>query len=101
MIFVSFAENGKQRGTMPYIDQKSRDYLHKQTLDELINKSYRLTPGEITYIFCSILWKRFQTNPSYFNINEIMGVLACAQHEFYQTQAVPHEVIKKDRNGDL
>ena len=88
---------------MPYIKQEDRDFVD-ETLDELIRKMPAMksdldVDGMANYVIIRILDKLYGNR--YFELNRAMGVLACAQAEFYRRRAVPYEDKKIEQNGDV
>jgi len=79
---------------MPYITQEKRDRLAQGASPQ--------DPGELNYALTKILLEYLQSKgTSYGTVNEIMGVLNCATHEFYRRWAAPYEDKKIKDNGDL
>lgn len=84
---------------MPYIAQFQRTHLdpHIEPLAYEINDV-----GELNYAITrlAILFAE-KHGKSYGAINDAMGVLSCAPHEFYRRYAAPYEDEKAELNGDV
>lgn len=87
---------------MPYIAQEDRGgFVELKRIPD--------SPGKLNYLLSSLciayLRERGQyegqTVLTYGGINEVMGVLACVQAEFYRKQAAAYEDKKAIANGDL
>jgi hypothetical protein len=79
---------------MPYIKQKDRERLAKGEAPQ--------TAGELNYSITKLLLNYLKAKgTSYQTINEIMGVMSAATHEFYRRHAVPYEDKKIAENGDV
>ncbi len=84
---------------MPYIEDAGpglRDALD----DGLIPDS----AGELNYVISRLVWKYIAKRygkVSYQAINDVVGVLACAQAEFYRRIAAPYEDRKILANGEV
>lgn len=82
---------------MPYIDKAERRALQLDSIAEEIT-----SPGMLNYAITRLADQYLRRDPlSYTRINEIMGVLACAQQEFYRRVATPYEEGKLKANGDV
>jgi hypothetical protein len=82
---------------MPYVDKIAREALGYVTVDEAPEDA-----GELNYVItkvCDEFLKR--KGRRYNNINTVIGVLACAQAEFYRRVAAPYENEKIAVNGDV
>jgi len=91
-----------QTNTMPYIKQTERkkfDPTIKALISEL--KKSDFNEGNLNYIMSKMINAAFDARPSYANINKVMGVLNCVQHEFYRRKAVAYEEVKIKENGDI
>jgi hypothetical protein len=92
---------------MPYINQDKRAALDP-SIDLLLNSLRELesddpsnnTEGNINYVITRIL-KRVYPGGSYREINDAMGVLTSASHEYYRKVAVPLEDQKEYDNGPV
>ncbi len=79
---------------MPYI-------LPSQRKDRDLHSS---SPGNLHYIISQAINQYLTAGdrvPNYTLINDVMGVLACAQAEVYRRIAVPYEDQKILENGDV
>ena len=91
---------------MPYIPQKKRDVLDP-AIDKLYAKLIELSvddendnmDGNLNYTINRLL--RMLNGTSYREINDTMGMLFCTALEYYRTQAVPYEEMKRAENGDV
>lgn len=83
---------------MPYIKQEDRRKF-RTPVSQLPRPE---TAGELNYLISSIC-KRYldSKGESYSTINEICGVLTCANFEFYRRVAEPYEDVKMEENGDV
>ncbi len=79
---------------MPYITQEDRLRAAKlpETPEEL---NYAITTLSMEYLIST--GKQF----TYAGLNEVIGVLACAQHELYRRVLGPFEEVKCQENGDV
>lgn len=80
---------------MPYIDPERRVCLP-------VSIAKPETSGELHYLIARILdtYVLFH-GQSYRTFNDVMGVLACAQQEFYRRLVVDYEEKKRKANGDV
>ncbi len=79
---------------MPYIYQGDR-YRYN---DPLVPRN----AGELNFAITMLCIKYLrEQEKSYTTINEVMGVLTCAQQEFYRRVAAPYEDRKMQENGDV
>lgn len=78
---------------MPYIKQHAREYVEDNNEPE--------TAGELNYIITRMLLTYLGPNPTYFNFNEVIGVLECCKLELYRRTIAPYEDAKCDENGDV
>ena len=79
---------------MPYIRQEQRERLGQGEPPQ--------DPGELNYAITKLLLSYLGTKgKSYAVLNEIMGALNCATHEFYRRWAAPYEDEKIKENGDV
>jgi hypothetical protein len=78
---------------MPYIKEEDRDRVIKNGPTSV---------GDLNYIIsASMDYYLEEHGLSYATINDIVGVLACAQAEFYRRVAAPYENTKIEENGDV
>jgi len=89
---------------MPYIKPEERcswdSFL--QPILATVGESYNnIKPGELNYLFSSIVWSIFEANPSYTKANELIGVLECVKQEFIRRKLNPLEDLKIKENGDI
>lgn len=94
---------------MPYIKQGIRDQLDGAIENLAIaimqcknDKDQHIIaePGIFNYIISTLL--HVTHGPiSYYNINEVMGILECVKQEYYRRVAVPYEDHKVQENGDV
>lgn len=81
---------------MPYIKDENR-----AKFDAIINVR-PTNAGELNYVITSLAVQYMHdTGLNYSKINEVMGVFACAQQEFYRRVAAPYEDTKVEQNGDV
>ena len=66
-------------------------------------KSTRLdTTGELTYLICWVCDQYLRQHPEdYQHMNDVMGALSCAGHEFYRRIVAILEDRKAAENGDV
>ena len=87
---------------MPYIKSAQRIRL-TSSLTSLVlllqQAPQEALDGELNYVITMLL-KALYT-PSYYNFNRAMGVLSCAQQEFYRAVIGPYEEVKRAENGDV
>jgi hypothetical protein len=85
---------------MPYITRDKR-----AALDYIVDglRAAERTPGELNYIISRLLHTYVYGNGgiNYEKINVLIGVLGCAEREFYRTVAAPYEDEKRKANGDV
>jgi hypothetical protein len=87
---------------MPYIPREERIELDA-LIDELISKlktapTERLD-GRLNYVISRLLNGLYQ--PSYFQYNRAVGVLASVMMEFYRRRVAPYEDRKITEHGDI
>lgn len=86
---------------MPYIKQENRDKIDP-LINPLIDELFKnRNPGDLNYVISRICWSLFETDISYKNGNEIVGVLECAKLEFYRRLLSAYEDQKRKENGDI
>ena len=80
---------------MPYVDRETRKRLDAGGRPR--------TAGELNYCITKLVDEYTGTKGqlSYGIINEVMGVLDCARHEFYRRIAAPYEDRKIMENGEV
>lgn len=78
---------------MPYIDSYRRWAL------ECSNKPE--SAGELNFVITKHLVDYLGEDPSYYQFNEVIGVLECAKQEIYRRMIVPYEDKKMEENGDV
>jgi len=87
---------------MPYITKQERDELDPE-INALVKKlstaPQEKLDGRLNYVITRILICLYQ--PSYFNYNRALGVLAAVSHEFYRRRVAPYEDRKIQENGDV
>lgn len=77
-------------------------YIKKINKDNLQNGYKPSTPGELNYLFTSLITEYLKTNnTSYQTINDVVGALEGCKLEFYRRVAVPYEEEKLKTNGDV
>ncbi len=92
---------------MPYIAPGWRKDLADCELDEFQMIGHMAkTPGELNYVFTSIILDYFQrfskvVKPNYTVYNEVIGVLECVKQELYRRMVAPYEDQKCRENGDV
>lgn len=92
---------------MPYINQTNREQLDPvidqivEVLAELNHGAVNNTQGNINYIITRLLHLVYGADGNYQNINNAIGILQCAQLEYYRKVAGPYEDRKIEQNGDI
>lgn len=87
---------------MPYVDAEIRAQWHlalEHVEDTMVS---RMTPGALNYIIttlCDLYVAR--KGLGYTALNDVMGVLAGVDREFYRRVVVPYEDAKCAENGDV
>ena len=81
---------------MPYIKPEKRAELRDYDWTPLPQ-----TAGELNYVFSRLIDRVFGNNPSYEDINTVIGVLECWKEEVYRRVASPYEDRKIGENGDV
>jgi|SRR5579859_190554 len=99
---------------MPYITQEQRRELDAEILSlaEKIKNNHNHTHarnGEMNYTISRLIREVYgpkripdpgaQGTWRYADINDVVGMLACANMEFYRKVAAPYEDIKEEQNG--
>ncbi|RLD09150.1 MAG: hypothetical protein DRI44_09145 [Chlamydiae bacterium] len=93
---------------MPYIDEDLRKRLDNYIRDLVvkihtdINLKQKLE-GVANYCISRFLYELilYDQPLSYANINKVMGILSCVEHEFYRRVAAEYEDKKALINGDV
>lgn len=94
---------------MPYIKKEERDRYKSEIekittllLDKFPGDNHKhFQVGDLNYIVSSIVWKLFDSNPSYTRGNELVGVLECVKQEFIRRRLNNYEDSKISENGDI
>ena len=87
---------------MPYITQKSRDYLQGKFIeDNVFSKKAPRDVGELNYEITQLVLGYLPTNPRYADYNSVVGVLESAKLEFYRRAVATYENQKAFDNGDV
>ena len=82
---------------MPYIPQDYRKWI-----DEGLEVAEIRSAGDLNYAITKLCVDYIDVRKlSYDNLNEVMGVLASAQAEFYRRKVAPYEDTKITQNGDV
>ena len=81
---------------MPSIKPERRQALREYDYSPLPK-----TAGELNYVYTRLLDRVLGNNPSYEDINTIVGVLECCLQEVYRRVAGPYEDRKVSENGDV
>lgn len=86
---------------MPYITE-----IERRKFDKILDEFYKidsntLTPGDLNYLFSSMIWYAFDNKRSYTKGNELVGMIECVKQEFYRRKLVPYEEEKIEENGDI
>lgn len=90
---------------MPYIKTEDRtkyDDLIEEVVDVLTEHGFKSCDvGDLNYFISQVVWKLFDANKKYKTANDLAGVLACVDKEFYRRKVSPYEDEKIEQNGDL
>jgi hypothetical protein len=78
---------------MPYISRADR---HLMDIGGVPEKA-----GELNYVLTNVILHYLGTNANYQRFNDVIGVLACIQHELYRRVIAPYEDLARDKNGDV
>ena len=79
---------------MPYLEQGIRESLDQG------RKATK--PGELHYLISTLCNDYLATRGiSYTSLNEVHGVLACAQLEIFRVITGPYEELKRANNGEI
>jgi hypothetical protein len=85
---------------MPYIKQEDR--VRVISLTREIEEAEINNPGELNYLITSLLIRYIEQHGlNYQHINDCLGALRGADHEFYRRVAAPYEITKIAENGDV
>lgn len=77
-------------------------YLDEDTLAQIADGAAIDTPGKLNWDLTTTLIRYVRLKGlSYATINDIMGALEGAKHEFYFRVAFPYEQAKMRANGDV
>ena len=87
---------------MPYIKKELRDCLDSKIKDlvSAIKETGKDNRAGVLNYTISVLLKQLY-DLRYAEINEAVGVLECAKHEYYRRVAAPYEDKKIRENGDV
>ena len=88
---------------MPYINRTERG-AYTNILSELagmVPKDPKQRPGHMNYIISLLINKVYGSSMRYADHNEVVGLLNCAQQEFYRKFTAPYEDQKINEQGDL
>jgi cystathionine beta-lyase family protein involved in aluminum resistance len=84
---------------MPYIVPERR-VLYDPHIAEIFKNV--VTPGDLNYVITRLCHEYLKLNGTrYDTLNTIIGVLSCADKEFYRRMTVPYEDTKIKINGDV
>lgn len=81
---------------MPYIKPERRQDLRIYDYSELPK-----TAGELNYVFARLIDRVLGNDPSYGDVNTVIGVLECCKEEVYRRVVGPLEDRKIGENGDV
>jgi hypothetical protein len=81
---------------VPYISPDKRAELRDYDWSPLPQ-----TAGQLNYVFARLIDRVLGNNPSYEDINTVVGVLECCKAEAYRRVATPLEIQKCEENGDV
>lgn len=87
---------------MPYIKQDDR-MTYDGTLAELMAElaEGQFNPGDVNYVFTTILLNWWHREPCYKTVCLIMGTCSAVAQEFYRRVASNYEDKKILENGDV
>jgi hypothetical protein len=57
--------------------------------------------GELNYVFTRLVQQYLGDEPSYTELNAVLGVFEAAKAEFYRRRVAPYEDKKREANGDV
>lgn len=88
---------------MPYIARKDRAQYQQAIgkLAELVPPDRMARPGHMNYIISLLIQRVYGESMRYADHNEVVGLLNCAQQEFYRRFTAPYEDEKIEQEGDL
>ncbi len=81
---------------MPYIKPERRQALREYDYSPLPQ-----TAGELNYCFARLIDRVLNNNPSYEDLNTVIGVLECCKEEVYRRVGSVMEDRKIGENGDV
>lgn len=87
---------------MPYIPQDQRPAIDAALADFISHIRSLPTDkqdGALNYAFSTVIYQIYE--PSYYNYNRAMGMLASVQAELYRRKVAPYEDEKIAKNGDV
>jgi hypothetical protein len=87
---------------MPYIKEDRRVELAKY-ITALDDKLHQMgdVGGDMNYVICTLLFRKFKRVRKYVTIEQMMGTLTCVALEFYRRCAAPYEDGAMRRNKDM
>lgn len=87
---------------MPYIKREDREVIDS-TVDSLSMaiRAVGTQPGNLNYAVTKLCLGYMSVKPSYFEFNEVVGVLECTKLELYRRAVAPYERQKCQVNGDV
>ncbi len=85
---------------MPYIPKEIREIIDDM-IDEITKSDFLRDAGVLNYMISQMCRAALGENPRYKDYNRVIGVLFCAEQEFYRRAVVPYEDKKKKENGDI
>jgi hypothetical protein len=86
---------------MPYVTEDRRADLDAMKVGE-VEDAYSLTPGDLNYLMTRLAIGYVNRKvKDYTTLNDVMGVFASAQAEFYRRVVAPYEDEKIAANGDV
>jgi hypothetical protein len=89
---------------MPYIKREEREELASfvNELKETVINGRTMTPGTLNFLITVMVHAYVERRgTSYSTLNDVMGVLASAQAEFYRRVVAPYENKKIEENGNV
>lgn len=88
---------------MPYIARKDRAPYQRAVseLAALVPSDRTARPGHMNYIISLLIRRVYGESMRYADHNEVVGLLACVQQEFYRRATAPYEDEKIAAEGDL
>ena len=88
---------------MPYIKKDDRIRFEEgiKSIVAALKENGDVKPGDINYVFSTILWELFKEKPSYTLANSMVGAMECVKLEFYRRQVAPYEDAKIKEHGDI